>query len=374
MGQGAGYYFQREAAVAVGNAAGYSNQRANAVAIGTSAGFTGQLDSSIAMGLNAGYSNQAASAIAIGAYAAETGQSNNAVAIGASAGNTGQRRYAVAIGSDAGNYLQGSNAVAIGYQAGYEYQGDYAIAIGYLAGNSNQGANTIVLNATSADLNGTTASALYINPIRVDNDNTTGFLTYNSTTKEVTWNSVGSVGSGATGATGPTGAQGPTGATGATGAQGPTGPTGLQGPTGPFWLGEPSLLAYSLGANVTGQVGASTYTLLCDTEEEALGGFTGYNVATGRFTNTTSDIFAVQTDLQLSAAQGVWDIDIRKYNGVSDVSAWRSQINAVGDVNSLNHTVLLRPSDYMYVNYTISGPTGYTVSSQQTKVQFTRLR
>jgi hypothetical protein len=122
-----------------------------------------------------------------------------------------------------------------------------------------------------------------------------------------------------------------------------------------------------------GLTGGSFYTLVCDQEDEALGGFTGYNPATGYLTNHTSSILSVLADVQIDAAAGNWDVDFRKYNGATDTSVWRSKA-ANYEIGSYSHSVLLRPLEYMYVQYAISGPTGYNVSSPNTHIQFTRLR
>jgi hypothetical protein len=61
---------------------------------------------------------------------------------------------------------------------------------------SNQGANTIVLNATGNQLDGTIANALYIAPIRNVNTLTNGFVQYNTGTNEVVYNSATGVNQG----------------------------------------------------------------------------------------------------------------------------------------------------------------------------------
>jgi hypothetical protein len=63
-----------------------------------------------------------------------------------------------------------------------------AIAIGEFAGQSNQPANSIVINATGAVLEGASNSALYINPVRLDTSFTGGYIGYNSTSKELVYN------------------------------------------------------------------------------------------------------------------------------------------------------------------------------------------
>ena len=78
-------------------------------------------------------------------------------------------------------------------------------------------------------------SSLYVSSIRTDNAFSTGYLTYNPTTNEITLNTTGTGGGGGgsgTGYTGPTGASGADGVTGDTGAAGATGPTGEQGVPG----------------------------------------------------------------------------------------------------------------------------------------------
>jgi hypothetical protein len=252
MGYTAGQYGQMETAVAIGNAAGNSNQGSNTVAIGNYAGGTAQGDLGIAIGNYAGYSNQKRAGVAIGYYAGQFEQGSNAVAMGIFAGNSNQNSNSVAIGNEAGKLFQGVFGTAIGYLAGFSTQGPYgvamgagagglsqgsaavaigvasgqnnqgsnAVAIGASAGQNNQGSNavaigvaagqtnqesnsiaigagagqndqstcTIVLNATGFALNTIQASSFYVAPIRYDSTVTTSFLQYNTTTKEVVWN------------------------------------------------------------------------------------------------------------------------------------------------------------------------------------------
>jgi hypothetical protein len=54
----------------------------------------------------------------------------------------------------------------MGFQAGQTNQGTNSIAIGSYAGQTNQARNSIVINASGVALNGATASACYINPLR----------------------------------------------------------------------------------------------------------------------------------------------------------------------------------------------------------------
>ena len=120
----------------------------------------------------------------------ELGENASAGAEGVSIGKgTSAGDYAQAIGNNAGNSAQGVAAVAIGSQAGETSQGDKAIAIGQYAGRNNQAANSIVLNATGATLENTTADSFVVKPIR--NASGTHSLEYNPTTGEVTYDTAG---------------------------------------------------------------------------------------------------------------------------------------------------------------------------------------
>ena len=145
-------------------------------------------ETKIALGANAGLTNQDSLAVAIGNSAGRTNQSGRTVAIGNTAGNTSQGFAAVAIGSDAGNTSQGAYAVAVGQFAGTVNQGTNSIAIGYNAGLSGTFASSIILNASGSALN-SAAAGFYVNPIR-STATATGPLMYNSSTKELFYNTV----------------------------------------------------------------------------------------------------------------------------------------------------------------------------------------
>lgn len=129
------------------------------------------------------------SKVAIGQDAGKTNQGNLAVAIGYEAGEENQGANSVAIGVNSGETNQGTNAVAVGIDAGGTGQGNFAIAMGYYAGQTNQAANSIVLNATGATLDNTTADSFVVKPIR--NASGTHSLEYNPTTGEVTYDTAG---------------------------------------------------------------------------------------------------------------------------------------------------------------------------------------
>ena len=218
IGTNAGTTSQGASTVAIGNSAGYNNQGQYTVAIGNNAGYTGQLSSAIALGYfsgqtaqglsavaigdKAGRNNQASKGVAIGFQTGSQTQGADAVAIGSQSGETNQGATAIAIGQLAGSAAQGAKAIAIGEKAGQTNQGAGAIAIGENAGNTNQGtnaiaigegagvqlqpANSIILNASGNLFAPSTASSLYILPIReIAAHTTTGLLTYDSASREV---------------------------------------------------------------------------------------------------------------------------------------------------------------------------------------------
>jgi len=131
------------------------------------------------------------SKVSIGQNAGLTAQGTSAVAIGFEAARTNQGNSGIAIGTAAGYDFQGSNAIAIGYYAGYPGnaagQGANSIAIGALAGYPQQAGNSIVINATNANLPANTANAFYVKPVR--NSSTSNVLHYNTTTGEITYGS-----------------------------------------------------------------------------------------------------------------------------------------------------------------------------------------
>ncbi len=110
---------------------------------------------------------------------------SDTIAIGQNAGQTNQSQYSVALGYQAGNQSQGTGSVAIGNNAGQTNQGEFSIAIGNNAGVLNQYPNSIILNASGSQLN-TTNPGFYVNPIQNFSSSNSYFLTYNTTTNEIT--------------------------------------------------------------------------------------------------------------------------------------------------------------------------------------------
>lgn len=154
-----------------------------AIAIGYISGSNAQGEFSVALGAGAGVDNQGSNSVAIGSNAAVELQGTGSIAIGLSAGELSQGNSSIAIGDlastgeAAGPFggigrSQGDRAVAIGSQAGRYGQGDNSVALGAFAGFEDQANNSIVINATGANLNAPTANALFVKPIRTVSDNT----------------------------------------------------------------------------------------------------------------------------------------------------------------------------------------------------------
>ena len=129
---------------------------------------------------------------------------NKPQGIGASGVNHGEYLY-WDTNKDPPNWSVGGNQVNIGTNAGKTGQGAFAIAIGAYAGFTGITSNNIVINATGRDLPAEKSNALYIAPIQyetqtgVTGDFTTGvsstqntnIVSYNPTTKEVTYRDLG---------------------------------------------------------------------------------------------------------------------------------------------------------------------------------------
>lgn len=125
-----------------------------------------------------------ANSLRLGKFAGESTQNLYATALGLETGRYNQGSLATAIGFKAGETNQGTKAIAIGDESGQVNQGVNAIAIGTLAGASNQHDNTIILNASGAAINSLQTGAMYVNPIRNVNGNST-IMTYNAFSGEV---------------------------------------------------------------------------------------------------------------------------------------------------------------------------------------------
>jgi alpha-tubulin suppressor-like RCC1 family protein len=236
IGTEAGANVQGAFAIAIGSNAAPLSQGTQSIAIGPNAGYRTQGTQSVAIGLNAGSSLQGIDAVAIGEDAGRTSQSTYGTAIGFNAGATSQGTYGIAIGPNAGKSSQGTNGIAIGFNAGFSNQGTESIAIGYDAGGDTpQGpysmavgsrsgstgsyssalgfasnaigsntlalgayafanvSNSIVLNSTGSTLFPPGDGTLTIAPIRGNAIANPTMLMYNTTTKEVSYNTSGNV-------------------------------------------------------------------------------------------------------------------------------------------------------------------------------------
>jgi len=210
IGVGAGQFNQGANTVAIGYLAGQgqledlstnpvtpaTNQAANSICIGFKAGLKGGGTSSIFIGNRAGENASDSSHsqnIAIGREAGYTNQNTNCIAMGYQSGYLNQDDKSTAIGRRSGASFMRIGAVALGDEAGETYLGLSSIAIGQYAdkGTGRTAAsvvtNTIVLNATGAEVNNAGASTCVIAPIRSETSAPGGTLLmgYNPANKEV---------------------------------------------------------------------------------------------------------------------------------------------------------------------------------------------
>ena len=121
--------------------------------------------------------------------------SQNQVRIGDQGAGGTNSLDTVALGQFAGFFAE-ANTITIGSGAGQGHPvgsalGANSIAIGVNASRGGLGValpgNTIVLNATGANLNPPQANSFFVAPVRNDTGNTTNVVYYNTTTKEVTY-------------------------------------------------------------------------------------------------------------------------------------------------------------------------------------------
>jgi hypothetical protein len=248
VGAYSGNYNQGQHAVAVGYEAGNEDQGWASVAIGEQAGYIDQDFRAIAIGRWAGEENQGQQTVAIGALAARYRQGDYAVAVGRHAGQDNQGEYAIAIGqeagagstNDSGDYvsktwvsggLSGSSTFVVNnvtdimtgmqavsqnlnntYVTGintltneitinpgtsgdisgtidfYGHQGDYSIAIGAYASARHQHDNSVVINATGAEVLSAGTGTVVIKTVRAVSSNE-GFYPcyYNPVTGELVY-------------------------------------------------------------------------------------------------------------------------------------------------------------------------------------------
>ena len=185
-----GIPFSQNSEVKIGLNAGIGqNSGSNSIAIGNGSALT-QGNNSIAIGNGSAFT-QGSNTIAIGYLAnGNTGNTGSStIAIGSNSGYFGQSYNAIAIGDSSGYFQQGTDAIAIGRAAGRNNQPANSIAIGSQAGNTGQPANSIILNASGVSVDGSTANAFFVKPIRAVNGGglPSGFfpMAYNPTTSEI---------------------------------------------------------------------------------------------------------------------------------------------------------------------------------------------
>ena len=168
---------------------------------GSSSVAVAALDGNIVFGVNGAQYGQlgTANTVMIGYEVGAAGTAEGAVALGKFAGYSVGNANITAVGTLAGSLNARANSVSIGVGAGWGNvlsgggTGLNSIAIGAFAARAGSANNTIILNATGANLNGVAAQAnsFYVAPIRSDNNSVTGntsysALVYNSVTSEIT--------------------------------------------------------------------------------------------------------------------------------------------------------------------------------------------
>ena len=148
----------------------------------------------ITLGYLSGYTKQNSNSIAIGAESAYNKQGNSAIAIGPAAGYNTQADLAIAIGLSAGSNKQGNGAIAIGALAGTNQMGSNSICIGTVT--ECRGDGSIVFNATGSAIDVNTGNIFVVKPVRADGTNSKPYMTYDTSTGEIAYNSTGNVSAG----------------------------------------------------------------------------------------------------------------------------------------------------------------------------------
>jgi|GEM_PF-5869359 len=187
-----------------------TNQGSSAIAIGNNASIQNSGPFSICIGANSGGGS---GGVFQGDHSVILGSSDNdstgfkcgsrAIMVGSSVGTMGCDSDAICIGNNISlNQRIRQSAICIGDQiaANNGLPGPYSIAIGSQAGYTLLGANAIILNATGNPLNVTdsdSGSGYYVAPISSQTKYPTATLSnlqYNTTTKEIVYNSQNSYG------------------------------------------------------------------------------------------------------------------------------------------------------------------------------------
>lgn len=161
----------------------------NSVLIGSrEAGYSVQLNDVINIGYDANSIGNYAIAIGTGA---QDNQDDSSIAIGHQAYSYGARTIAIGrLAGSANSDPVSNDKISIGSEAGRNYSGrsqDFAgesISIGNKAGRSYAAGNSIILNATDAELNAR-SSGFFVKPI--NNNTSTQAIYYNPSTGELTY-------------------------------------------------------------------------------------------------------------------------------------------------------------------------------------------
>ena len=181
-----------EYSIAIGSDSGTSNQGSGSIAIGIFSGCLNQADDCIAISSSAQFGGEGRSdtqAIAIGLQAGRVSQGPQALSIGYASGFCNQRIGAVSIGVYAGYYYQQSYATSIGYNYPGQYlQGVAAVSIGNNSGTYFQPSSSIIIGNNVSASNPSSFYLGLISDVSTDNSGAVGVLQYNTTSKEIVYN------------------------------------------------------------------------------------------------------------------------------------------------------------------------------------------
>jgi hypothetical protein len=130
--------------------------------------------------------------VSIGSYASDILPQTSYVSIGYYAGNSNKGCNSTCIGFSALAFKEGttnSNNTALGAQTSVFNAGNNTTAIGAFAGNLAQHTDTLIINATGANLNSDATARTYIKPVRQLNKGggRQNALYYDPTTGEITY-------------------------------------------------------------------------------------------------------------------------------------------------------------------------------------------
>lgn len=184
--------------IGIGYQSAYSDQADLCIAMGVESGLTSQgsiaslegFDNAIAIGYRAGRQSMAGGSICIGRDSGKEYCGNNNVFVGDFSGTTTSHTNSVGIGYNSANINCDNKVTAVGAYSAYTDAGSSSVNVGYGAGYASSPANSIVLNASGSNFSPATSSACYINPVRNNDTVSNKLVQYNTSTKELSYNTL----------------------------------------------------------------------------------------------------------------------------------------------------------------------------------------